>query len=165
MADSTKSGEFAVSIVDYEPRHRTYFERFNAEWLNDHFRVEAVDQAMFDDPEGTILNRGGHILMGYLGENCVGTCALIQRDPGVFELAKMGVTKPARAKHVGRGLVEASITRAIAVRATRLYLATNSRLSTAIALYRRLGFVVTRTGPDPIYERVDTVMTYTKPLT
>lgn len=165
MADSMKTGELAVSVVDYEPRHRAYFERFNAEWLNEHFRVEAVDQAMFDDPEGSILDRGGHILMGYLGESCVGTCALIQREPGVFELAKMGVTKQARGKHVGRALVEASIVRAATVRATRLYLATNSRLSTAIALYGRLGFVVTRTGPDPIYERVDTVMTYTKQLT
>ena len=164
MADSPQTSNLAASVVDYESRHRAYFEQFNAEWLNDHFRVEAVDQAMFDDPEGAILSRGGHILMGYLGARCVGTCALIQREPGVFELAKMGVTKQARGKHVGRALVEASIARAVAVHAKRLYLATNSRLSTAIALYGRLGFVVTRTGPDPIYERVDTVTTYAKPL-
>lgn len=162
---STTTGALDVRVVDYEAYHRAYFEQFNAEWLNEYFRVEDVDQTMFDDPRGTILERGGHILMGYLGERCVGTCALIQREPAVYELAKMAVTKQARGKHVGRALIDASIARAIAVRAKRLYLATNSRLSTAIGLYGRLGFVVTHTGKDPIYERVDTVMTYAKPLT
>lgn len=164
MVEQKETDLEKVSVVDYEPRHREYFERFNSEWLQEYFRVEPVDQAMFDDPEGTITARGGHIFMGYLGDRCVGTCALIQRELGVFELAKMGVTKAARGKSVGRALVQASIARAKSVRAGRLYLATNSRLSTAITLYGTLGFVLTRKGPDPIYERVDTIMTYTGSL-
>lgn len=154
----------AVRVVDFAPEHREYFERFNVEWLEAHFRVEAVDEAMFADPWGTILDPGGHIFMVYLSDRCVGTSALIQRKPGEFELAKMGVTQSARGQGVGGALVQACIARARAVQARRLYLATNSRLKTAIALYGRLGFEITRTGPDPIYERVDTVMTFTAPL-
>jgi ribosomal protein S18 acetylase RimI-like enzyme len=72
----------------------------------------------------------------------------------------MAVTEHAQAKGIGEALVRACIERARELGAQQLDLMTNSKLERAGRLYRRLGFRLVASGPNPKYKRVDTVMTY-----
>ena len=71
----------------------------------------------------------------------VGTCALQKTGETSFELTKMGVTASARGLKAGEALLEATIARAMAMRADPLYLLTNTAAAAAIHLYEKLGFV------------------------
>ena len=83
-----------ITIQPYEDRFAQDFARLNIEWLEQYFYVEEYDKQVFADPEGHILHKGGFIFMALIGEEPVGTVALIKRDEGVYELSKMGVTVP-----------------------------------------------------------------------
>lgn len=145
-----------VEIVDYEPQYAKAFRDLNVEWLEKHFEVEPVDEAIFERPE-KILEDGGTIVFARLGDEIVGTCALVKQKDG-YEVAKMGVTEKHRGKHIGKKLLEAVIDRARAMGLDAVFLITNSGLIPAVTLYRTAGFRVTHSGPHPKYARGDLVM-------
>jgi GNAT superfamily N-acetyltransferase/DNA-binding MarR family transcriptional regulator len=132
----------AVEILAYDPAYRRHFKSLNLEWLRKDFTVERIDREMLDDPEGTILDRGGAILFAREGKRIVGTCALLRHDAHTFELAKMAVAPQARGRQIGRRLGMAAIEKARALGATRLVLLTSPKLVPAVQLYRSLGFTV-----------------------
>ena len=129
-----------VRIVDFTPRYREDFARLNYAWIERWFRIEAADRNSLDDPERTILAPGGHIFMALLGDDAIGTCALIRRDAAVYELAKMAVDDRAQGRGVGERLGRAVIDRARDLGARQVVLDSNTILEPAIRLYRRLGF-------------------------
>jgi ribosomal protein S18 acetylase RimI-like enzyme len=129
-----------VRVVDFEPRHREHFIALNLEWITRYFEVEDADRQVLEDPEGTILAEGGHIIMAESDDEVLGTCALIRLNPDSFELAKMAVKPSARGLGIGQRLGEAVVERARRAGATRVELQTNSALLPALGLYRRLGF-------------------------
>ena len=131
----------AVRIVDYEPRHRDAFRALNLEWIERFFVVEDADRVVLDDPEGTILRGGGHILLAEIDGQPVGCCALIREPDDVFELAKMAVSPSAQGQGIGELLGRAAIARGRRAGARRIELVTNSALEPALQLYRKLGFV------------------------
>lgn len=87
----------------------------------------------------------------------VGTCALIKMDDERYELAKMAVSEAARGKGIGWLLGRAIIERARDLGATTVYLESNTMLTPAIALYRKLGFKRV-TGPPSPYHRCNIQM-------
>jgi GNAT superfamily N-acetyltransferase len=129
-----------VRLVDFEPRHREHFVALNLEWITHHFEVEDADREVLEDPEAAILAPGGYIVMAETDDEVLGTCALIRLDQESFELAKMAVTPSARGLGIGHRLGMAVIDRARRAGAKRVELLTNSKLVSALALYRRLGF-------------------------
>jgi putative acetyltransferase len=129
-----------VRLVDFEPRHREHFVALNLEWITHHFEVEDADRQIFEDPEAAIIAPGGHIVMAENDDAVLGTCALIRLDEASFELAKMAVRPSARGLGIGHRLGVAVIERARRAGAKRIELVTNSKLVSALALYRRLGF-------------------------
>lgn len=147
----------AVRIVSWEPRHRDAFRALNLEWIEQHFVVEAADRLVLDDPEGTILADGGHILMAERGGAIIGCCALIRIDDDAFELAKMAVAPAARGQGIGAVLGRAAIERARSAGARRVELVTNSSLAPALHVYRKLGFVQVPVGRSE-YTRADVRM-------
>jgi len=148
----------AVSIVDYEPRWARDFEALNVEWLERWFSVEPVDREMFARPEASIIAPGGAIFFAQLDERIVGTCALVKTTADTYELTKMAVASALRGRQIGRRLAEHAIEVAEMRGARRVCLVTNSGLTPAVALYRSLGFRVTRVGPHPKYQRGDLTM-------
>lgn len=71
------------------------FKALNVEWIEHYFRLEAKDIEALDNP-GRILADGA-IAMADIDGAPVGTCALIKRpEPGIWEIAKMGVTSRRR---------------------------------------------------------------------
>lgn len=144
-------------ILDYEPVHQPVFRALNEEWITQFFVMEAPDYQMLDEPQHYILAPGGAILMAEHEGQLVGTCALLNEGHGVFELAKMAVSPAAQGLGIGYTLGQAAIQKARQLGAHQLELLSNSRLTSALALYRKLGFrnLPVPTGP---YQRTDVKM-------
>jgi GNAT superfamily N-acetyltransferase len=153
-----KPGDGEGTILDYAPRYREDFERLNLEWISRYFEVEDADREVLADPERMILKDGGAVLFARLDGRIVGTCGLKRRSPRTAELVKMAVTETVQGKGVGRKLLEAAIAKARALGFDTLYLETNDRLESAVALYRKLGFrEVPAAEPSP-YARSNVFM-------
>jgi len=129
-----------VRIVDYRYRYREDFRRLNYQWLEEYFEVEPHDEEVLADPEGAIIDRGGHIFMALAEGAAVGTAALMKIDERSYELAKMAVAPEVRRRGIGTRLLEAALGRAAATGAGRLYLETSPGLKAAVNLYKKHGF-------------------------
>ncbi|RAJ80028.1 DNA-binding MarR family transcriptional regulator [Chitinophaga dinghuensis] len=148
-----------VRIVPYTPAYQKAFRDLNEEWISHWFKMEEADYKALDNPQGYILDKGGHILVALLHGQPVGVCALIKmKDPEYdYELAKMAVSPAARGKNIGWLLGNAIAEKAKALGAKKIYLESNTILKPAISLYEKLGFrkVAARHSP---YERANIQM-------
>jgi DNA-binding MarR family transcriptional regulator/ribosomal protein S18 acetylase RimI-like enzyme len=150
-----------VDIVPYSPSLREHFYRLNAQWLERYFRIEDIDRAVLTDPERYVLQPGGAIFFARLGEEIMGTCALLHESPGVYELTKMGVDESLRGLGAGRRLLDAAIAEFRRRKGEVLFLESNSRLKPALGMYEKAGFVMQpSTRPGSHYERADVYMVY-----
>jgi DNA-binding MarR family transcriptional regulator len=143
-----------VQIVAYQPEYREAFRRLNQEWIERYFVMEAADHKALDDPEASILAKGGHILVALYEQRPVGVCALVKMaDPDYgYELAKMAVSPAVQGRGVGGQLGQAAIAKAKSLGAKALYLESNTQLEPAIQLYYKLGFKKVTDRPSP-YKR------------
>jgi DNA-binding MarR family transcriptional regulator/predicted GNAT family N-acyltransferase len=148
-----------IKIVPYQSKYRLAFQKLNEEWIINYFKMEEADHQALDNPEDYILRRGGFILVALLGEQVVGVCALLKRNDKLYpyELAKMAVAKEARGKGAGWLLGQAVIKKAKTLKASKLFLESNTRLKPAIGLYEKLGFKKV-IGPTTPYERCNIQM-------
>jgi DNA-binding MarR family transcriptional regulator/predicted GNAT family N-acyltransferase len=151
----------AVQVVPFEPALSEHFRRLNQQWLERYFRIEDVDRALFADPEGMVLAQGGAIFFALYAGEVVGTCALIHEGEGVYELSKMGVDENYRGLGAGRALLDAAIADYRARGGAELFLESNSKLTKALGMYQRAGFVLQPAlRPGSHYERADVYMVY-----
>lgn len=144
------------SICDYEPYlpiHKERFAALNREWLERYFRVEAQDEISFANPEATVLNKGGIILMVSAGNEIVGTGSLLAMEEATYEIAKMAVTDTWQGRGIGETLLLALIRRAKEKNAKKLFIISNTSLERAIRLYRRHGFSNSLENRHAHYER------------
>ncbi len=148
-----------VKIVDYQPAYQQAFKDLNVEWISKYFKMEAADYKALDNPQGYILENGGHILVALYEDVPVGVCALIKmKDPAYdYELAKMAVSPAAQGKSIGWLLGNAILEKARSLGATKIYLESNTILKPAINLYYKLGFEKIIGHPSP-YERCNIQM-------
>jgi DNA-binding MarR family transcriptional regulator/predicted GNAT family N-acyltransferase len=150
----------AIEILDFQPQYSKDFKRLNLLWLEKDFEVEPLDAQVLDDPQGQILRLGGQILFVRMGGEVVGTVALIPREEGLVELAKMAVAEKARGRQIGKRLVLAAIERARTMGANSIVLLTSPKLVLANRLYHQLGFVAITPTPrkDLGYKRPTIMM-------
>jgi N-acetylglutamate synthase-like GNAT family acetyltransferase len=145
-----------IEIMKYQPEHQPWFEKLNRAWIEQFFWMEPIDFEVLQHPDVHILNKGGDILMASFNKEIAGAAALKYVEPGVYEFTKMAVDEKFRGKKIGRTLVEASIDRAKKLGAKKVILYSNTRLTTAIQLYRKVGFY--EVPVDAIYKRSDIKM-------
>ena len=131
-----------VQIVAYKPEYAEAFKSLNEEWISSYFEMEEADYKSLNDPEGNILNKGGHILVALYQDKPVGVCALIKMDNCgyEFELAKMAVSPLAQGRNIGWLLGQAALNWAGSNGGKKIYLESNTILKPAINLYHKLGF-------------------------
>jgi N-acetylglutamate synthase-like GNAT family acetyltransferase len=129
-----------VHIIDYASRHQASFEKLNREWIEKHFWMEPVDFEVLQSPDEHIIKQGGAILMAELDNEIAGTVALKRVSEKIFEFTKMAVDEKFRGKKVGQALAEAAIEKAKAKGADKIILYSNTVLTPAIALYKKIGF-------------------------
>lgn len=148
-----------VQIVPYEQQYRSVFKSLNEEWISTWFEMEEADYKALNNPERSILDKGGKILVALYNGEPVGVCALIKtEDPCYeFELAKMAVSPKAQGKNIGWLLGQAVISAAKELGASKIYLESNTILKPAINLYYKMGFQKTAGYPTP-YKRCNIQM-------
>jgi putative acetyltransferase len=150
--------EQPIQIIEYQSIYKEDFKKINVEWIEKFFKVEPHDLEQLDDPDA-IINNGGQIFLAKLGDEIVGTSALIHDGNHVYELAKMGVTPKAQGLGLGKKLCFYTIQEAQKRNAQCLYLLSNRKLTPAISMYKSLGFVEVSLGPT-LYERTDIKMEF-----
>jgi len=129
-----------IQIIPYAAQYAEDFRRLNLEWLDHYHLTESHDLMVLDDPQGTILDRGGAIYLAKAGEEIVGSAALMKEHEGVYELAKMAVTQAFRGKGISKLLIEKCLEKAIQFQAKKVTLFSNHQLLTALHLYEQYGF-------------------------
>lgn len=150
-----------LRVVPFAPGLREHFYRLNAEWLAKYFKIEPIDHAVLSEPEKHILAPGGSILFALVGDEVVGTCALMPDGPGVYELTKMAVTGGHQGLGIGRRLMEAAIAEFHRLGGKELFLESQRRLQPALKLYESVGFEMQPgVKPGSHYQRADVYMIY-----
>jgi len=155
----------AMPVIDFEPHFADAFRTLNEAWITRFFAMEPKDAELIGDPQGQILDKGGHVFFA-MGEGAqaggepVGCVALIAMADGGFEVAKMAVSEASQGRGHAKALMAACIERARSLGAPRLYLESNEILTPARALYRAFGFTdlePERRPPSP-YSRANVWM-------
>jgi putative acetyltransferase len=146
-----------MEIVENNKDLLAEFIRLNEEWISTYFELEEVDFALARNPYKVIEN-GGYIFSLLLNGSVVGVCALFNSGNQTYELARMAVTPSFQGKGFGNALIEACITKLKLIGAKNVYLVSNTKLTSAIALYKKHNFIITHEGPHPIYSRANICM-------
>ena len=131
----------SFEIIPFSPDLQPYFESINKAWVTQYFSLEPFDLAQLENPEQTILAKGGEIIFAKIGARIAGTVALIPSEEGVWEMIKMGVSPEFQGKGAGELLGKQILEVARQKGATKVRLYTHTKLEAAINLYHRLGFV------------------------
>jgi ribosomal protein S18 acetylase RimI-like enzyme len=129
-----------ISILPYKPEYAVYFDRYNKAWLQEYYSVEPIDKYVLENPELAIIKPGGCILFAENKGRIIGAVALKLVEPGIFELTKMAVEKKSQGIGAGKALCMAAIEEAKKLNAHTLILYSQKQLTTAIAIYYKMGF-------------------------
>lgn len=153
-----------VEFLPFAPALAPFFNSINREWIEAIFSLEQTDRDVLERPEELIIRPGGQIWFArHRDHGVVGTCALLKKGEGVFELTKMGVRSPIRGLKVGEKLLQHVLTQAATMNIHCLFLLTNKKCEAAIHLYEKNGFehcedIMRRFGKS--YRRCDVAMRY-----
>lgn len=148
------------TIIPYAPEYQPDFKRLNIEWISRYFTVEPHDLEQLDHPEIYILPNNGQIFFARIDADLVGCVALINMQETGFELAKMAVAPDAQGKGIGKQLCLAAIDYAREQGVKTLWLESNRKLTPALTMYSRVGFLEVPSIPTP-YTRADIRMEMT----
>ena len=143
-----------MKIVENEARYLPEFVRLNEEWISRYFVIEEPDRALAADPM-KVIRDGGYILSLVDGDDVIGVLALFNEGNGVYQLAKMAVAPAHQGRGYGRLLMEASLAKLRALKASKVYLDSNTVLDAAITLYRKHGFRTVPQGEQRAYSRAN----------
>ena len=127
-------------ILDYKDEFSHHIKVLNYEWLEKYFFVENNDITVLSNPKEYIVDHGGHIYFVKWNGEMVGTAALLKTSDDIFELGKMAVSEKAQGNGIGNKLIEHCINEAKKFSISKLILYSNTKLQSAVHLYRKYGF-------------------------
>ncbi|HRV54977.1 MAG TPA: GNAT family N-acetyltransferase [Mangrovimonas sp.] len=131
-----------VTITNYQSSLSRHFYDLNIEWLKTYFYVEPFDEEVLSKPEKYIINKGGLIFFAFLGNDVIGTVALMPTlEPNTYELTKMAVSPNYRGYKIGQKLMRHCINFAKKNEYKTLLLYSNTKLENAIYIYKKYGFI------------------------
>jgi GNAT superfamily N-acetyltransferase len=130
-----------LEMIEYQPEHQPWFEKFNRQWIEEYFWMEPIDFEVLQRPDEYIISKGGKILVATCNKEIAGTVALKFVDAKTYEFTKMAVDSKFRGLKVGQALGEAAISKAKSLGATKIILYSHTVLVPAVTLYKKLGFV------------------------
>lgn len=145
--------ELKVKICLFDQQYAESFATLNFEWLEKYFYIEEYDRKVLTNPKEYILKDGGEIFFALIENKVVGTVALIKRPGDCYELSKMAVTEDYKGLRIGQKLMYACINYAGDQGYKRLFLDSNTKLTPALNLYRKVGFKEISVPQDTPYER------------
>ena len=131
-----------VVFRQFSEQFKEQFVALNLEWLKDLFEVEQHDLEVLQGCQEHVIDKGGHIILGLVGEKVVATlCFMSTKDDGVFELGKMCVAKELRGQGLGRKILEHSVQFGCEQGWLRLIIYSCKCLHAALHLYTSAGFL------------------------
>lgn len=130
-----------IGIIQYSDEYAAAFKALNLAWLEQYGLTESHDLQILDDPKGTIIDHGGVIYLAKHKDEIVGSGAIVPEADGVCELVKMAVAPAWQGKGISKMLIEKCIQFAKYNNSKKITLFSSSKLTTAIALYKKYGFV------------------------
>jgi len=139
-----------VEIINYSDEYANDFKQLNLEWLNKYNLAESHDLKIINDPEKTMLDGGGYIYLAKADNKIIGTAGLANEGNSVFELVKMAVAPAFQGRGISKMLLEKCLNKARELKAEKVFLYSNSQLTTAIALYKKYGFVNVDASNSPL---------------
>lgn len=137
MADRN---DLNIEIINFTSDLKEKIKLLNYEWLEKYFHIEPADIRSLSNPQEEIIDKGGCIYYAKLNDVIIGTASLIKTEVNIFELAKMAVKSTAQGKGVGGLLLEHCISEAKKIGIAKLILYSNTKLESALHLYRKFGF-------------------------
>lgn len=144
-----------VEIVEFRDDLAKDFAALNYEWIEKYFAVEQHDREILDDPRKWVIEPGGMIFFATVGRRAVGTVAVIPAGDSTLELTKMAVSPDSRGHGIGDKLIDACVSHSKANGINTLWLESHTKLTPAISLYQKHGFVEVPGDPNSLYERAD----------
>ena len=147
-----------VQIIPFEDRYATHFATLNIEWIEKYFEVEPHDKELLLNCKEAIILPGGYIFFAKIGEEIVGTFALIKVTDGIFELGKMGVSPNYRGYKIGQPLLQSCVQFAKQQPWDKLILYSNRILENALHIYKKNGFEQVPLGDHLEFKRSDIKM-------
>ncbi len=129
-----------INLVQYDTKYQPDFKSLNLEWLNKYDLAESHDLEILDDPEGTVIKRGGCIFLAMDDERVIGTAGLWKKNELEYELIKMTVDPEYRGRGISKILLDRCLDEAKNRKAMKISLFSNSKLKTALRLYEQYGF-------------------------
>ncbi len=153
-----------VEIVKFKPELAKYFYSINAQWVNNMFVMEDIDEKILSNPQKHIIDKGGQVWFAINKElGVIGTCAVKNAGNKWYELTKMGVLENARGLKAGEILLKQVIADCNKIEMDTLFLLTNKICEAAIHLYEKNGFVHDKDIKkkfEGIYQRSNVYMKY-----
>ena len=146
-----------LKIIHFSSSYSREFRDLNTEWLEKYFYVEPYDKVVLGNPQTYIIDKGGYIFFAKLNEQIVGTFALMKQEE-CFELSKMAVSPKYQGLKIGQKLLEKCITFSKEQGWNKIMLYSNTKLESAIYLYRKYGFEEVPLETDVSYQRADIKM-------
>lgn len=146
-----------IAIVPYRKEYAVAIKELNYEWLLNYFSLEPGDIDSLNNPESYILDKGGYIFFALFNGIPVGTVSLLKTEDSIFELSKMAVASGYRGKGIGNQLMEYCLEFAVMKNFSKLILYSNTKLESAIRLYRKYGFYEVPLNSD-LYKRANIKM-------
>lgn len=153
----SEQGNLKIEIIDFSDDLKDPIRLLNYEWLQKYFRIEEGDIISLSNPKEHIIDKGGYIFYAKSGNQIVGTASLLKKSDGVFEIGKMAVTGTAQGSGIGTILLEHCLEMAKQKSIKKLVLYSNTKLTSAIHLYRKYGFIEVELEKG-LYERANIKM-------
>lgn len=142
-----------LAIIPFETRYADNFRDLNLAWVEKYFQVEAKDQEMLEHCEENIITPGGAIFFARYLDSIVGCFAFIRQGPDVYELGKMAVSPEFQGLHIGQELMKFAIAHGRSRNWRKIVLYSNTKLDSALHIYRKFGFREVALEKDVPYVR------------
>ena len=139
-----------VEIIDYSGEYANDFRDLNLEWLEKYNLTESHDLEVINHPKEAVLDKGGYIFLAREVDRIVGTAGIANEGDSIYELVKMTVAPAFRGQGISKMLIEKCLDKARELKAKKIFLYSNSQLQTAIALYKKYGFVHVDASNSPL---------------
>ncbi len=129
-----------LKILPFDTRYAGIFKDLNLAWLEKYFYVEPKDRVLLENCESSIIDKGGLIFFSEYNGVIVGCFSFIKVDNGIYELGKMAVDPKFQGLNIGQTLLSFAIDHAKTNKWNKILLYSNTKLKSAIYIYKKYGF-------------------------
>ncbi len=146
-----------IKIIENNKKYLSDFISLNEEWIKQYFELEYFDIDLAKNPY-KIIEDDGYVFTILKEDEVVAVCALINHNNDTYELARMAVKNQYQGIGYGSILIETCLKKLNDIKAKKVFLVSNTKLKSAVALYKKYNFKIIKNEQHPIYKRANIEM-------